>query len=140
MNVIHLNKGFSPRIAGAPDGQLNRLDTPRHVGMIPEHIPFVKPRLLVEEGAAVAVGTPLFEDKRNARIRFLSPGGGRVVRIDFGPRRVIRQIVIALDDDEAFDTVDVPTLDQLDAVITGKDADQEIITLLESKNVAVYLV
>lgn len=116
MNVIHLKKGFSPRIAGTPDRQLRQLDTPRHVGMLPEHIPFVKPRLLVEEGAEVAVGTPLFEDKRNARIRFLSPGGGRVSRIDFGPRRVIRQIVIALDDDEGIDAVEVPPLDQLDAM------------------------
>ena len=32
------------------------------------------------------------------------------------------------------------TLDELDVVITGKDADPAIIALLESKNVAVYLV
>lgn len=116
MNVIRLKKGFAPRITGIPGRQLRQLDTPRRVGMVPERIPFVKPRLLVEEGASVAIGTPIFEDKRNARIRFLSPGGGRVARIEFGPRRVIRQIIIALDDDEAIEDVHVPTLDQLDAV------------------------
>ena len=100
MNAIHLKKGFSIRIAGAPGRDLHRLDTPHHVGMVPERIPFVKPRLLVEEGDSVSIGTPLFEDKRNTRIRFLSPGGGRVKRIVFGPRRIIRQIIIALDKDE----------------------------------------
>jgi Na+-transporting NADH:ubiquinone oxidoreductase subunit NqrA len=69
MNAIHLKKGFSPPIAGAPSRQLRRLDDPRHVGMVPEHIPFIKPRLLVQEGDPVAIGTPLFEDKRNTRIR-----------------------------------------------------------------------
>ncbi len=116
MNAIHLKKGFSIRIAGAPERHLHRLNTPDHVGMVPEQIPFVKPRLLVEEGDSVSIGTPLFEDKRNTRIRFLSPGGGRVKRIVFGPRRIIRQIVIALDKDEPCEAFDVPTVEQLDAI------------------------
>ena len=116
MNAIHLKKGFSIRIAGTPERHLHRLDTPDHVGMVPEQIPFVKPRLLVEEGDSVSIGTPLFEDKRNIRIRFLSPGGGRVKRIVFGPRRIIRQIVIALDKDEPCEAFDVPTVEQLDEI------------------------
>ncbi|WP_054688769.1 hypothetical protein [Desulfosarcina cetonica] len=91
MNAIHLKKGFSPKIAGIPARQLRELEKPRHVGMVPRHIPFIKPRLLVQEGDTVAIGTPLFEDKRNPRIRFPSPGGGTVTRIVFGPRRVIEK-------------------------------------------------
>lgn len=113
MNVRHLKKGLSLRIAGSPDRKLRELDPPRHVGMVPEQIPFVKPRLLVEEDDAVAVGTPLFEDKRNPRIRFLSPGGGRVTRIVFGRRRVIRQIFIGLEKDEPVETFDVPPVAHL---------------------------
>ena len=111
MNAIHLKKGFSLRIAGAPARSLRQLDAPGHVGMVPEHIPFVKPRLLIEEGDPVAVGTPLFEDKRNTRIRFLSPGGGQVTRIVFGPRRIVRQIIIALDNEERSETFDLPSID-----------------------------
>ena len=91
MNAIYLKKGFSPRIAGAPSRQLRRLDPPTHVGMVPDRIPFIKPRLLVKVGDTVAIGSPLFEDKRDTRVRFVSPGGGRVVDIDFGPRRSIRR-------------------------------------------------
>ena len=114
MSAIQLKKGFTPRLEGAPPQDLRMLEQPRHVGMLPEHIPFIKPRLLIEEGASVAIGTPLFEDKRDARIRFLSPGGGRVTRIVFGPRRVIRRIVIALDTDEPRAHFDVPAPEQLD--------------------------
>jgi len=83
------------------------------VGMTPATIPFVKPRLLVETGDSVAIGSPLFEDKRDTRIRFLSPGGGQVAHIDFGPRRIIRQIVIRLDSDERRERVEVPAIDKL---------------------------
>jgi Na+-transporting NADH:ubiquinone oxidoreductase subunit A len=116
MNDIHLKKGYAPPIAGAPSRRLRQLDDLRRVGVIPEQIPFVKPRLLVAEGDAVSIGTPIFEDKRDTRIRFLSPGGGRIARIVFGPRRVIRQIVIELDADERRETIDVPAADRLGTV------------------------
>lgn len=51
--------------------------------------------------------------------------------------------IIALVDSEKIGVVGgIPlfTLDELDVVITGKNADTEIVALLESKNVAVYLV
>jgi len=51
--------------------------------------------------------------------------------------------VIALVDSEKIGTVGgIPlfTLDELDVVITGKNADPKILALLESKNVAVHLV
>jgi Na+-transporting NADH:ubiquinone oxidoreductase subunit A len=75
---------------------------PETVGVLPERIPFIKPRLAVKEGDAVAVGDVLYTDKRNEHLRFLSPGGGYVAAIHFGPRRIIREIVIRLaDSDEA---------------------------------------
>lgn len=113
MDAIHLKKGFTPRMLGAPGRQLRKLEPPRHVGMAPCKIPFIKPRLLVSEGDAVAIGTPLFEDKRDPRVRFLSPGGGVVSRIAFGPRRVIEMIVITLDAEEHSESFAVPSADAL---------------------------
>lgn len=114
MNVIQLKKGYAPPIAGAPSLQLQSLETPRRVGVVPEKIPFIKPRLLVGDGDPVAIGAPLFEDKRNPRIRFASPGGGRIARIAFGPRRVLQCIEIRLDAEEACERVDLPDADQWD--------------------------
>jgi Na+-transporting NADH:ubiquinone oxidoreductase subunit A len=54
----------------------------------------------------------LFEDKRRPFLKFLSPGGGIVETIDFGPRRVIQKIVIRLDTDE--ESVDFESLSESD--------------------------
>lgn len=54
----------------------------------------------------------------------------------------VDKIIALVDSEKIGVTGGIPlfTLDQLDAVITGKDADPEIIALLEGKNVAVHLV
>jgi Na+-transporting NADH:ubiquinone oxidoreductase subunit A len=95
------SKGSRLNLAGAPSPEMQRLKKPSHVACLPEKIPFVKPRLKVERGHRVRIGTVLFEDKRNPGIKFLSPGGGVVSDIRFGPRRVIEAIVIALDPEES---------------------------------------
>lgn len=96
MITVKVKKGYDPPVQGVPSERLEALDQPACVGMVPEAIPFVKPRLLVEKGDTVKIGTPLFEDKRNPSFKFLSPGAGVVSDIRFGPRRVIRAIVIEL--------------------------------------------
>ncbi len=102
MVPVHLKKGYSLQIAGAPSPQLESLNKPTHVAALPERIPFVKPRLKVKVNDRVQVGSVLFEDKRNTEIQFLSPGSGKVVKIGLGPRRVIQEIVIELDEEETF--------------------------------------
>ena len=91
---LKIKKGLDIRVSGRPDSQLREAEQPNQVAMLPEHIPHIKPRLLVAQGDTVSIGTPLFEDKRNTKIRFLSPAGGRISTIQFGPRRVIQTIVI----------------------------------------------
>jgi len=88
MISITLKKGYSLKIAGAPSAALSVLPPPARVAAVPSHLPFVKPRLTVKVGDAVALGTVLFEDKRNPDVKFLSPGGGQVAAIHFGARRV----------------------------------------------------
>jgi Na+-transporting NADH:ubiquinone oxidoreductase subunit A len=100
MIAIRLKKGYSLKIAGAPSAALDVLPSPARVAAVPSQLPFVKPRLKVKEGDAVALGDVLFEDKRNPEVKFLSPGGGRVAAVNFGERRVIREIVIDLDSEE----------------------------------------
>lgn len=101
MNTLHVSKGYDLPLTGRPGTDLDVLPRPSRVALLPEHIPFIKPKLLVKEGDAISCGTPLFHDKRHPRVRFLSPGGGIIDAIEFGPRRVIRMIVIRLDETEA---------------------------------------
>lgn len=104
MVPIRIKKGFTLKIEGKPSLALDVLKTPTRVAVLPEKIPFVKPRLAVDAGDEVDIGSLLFEDKRDPRVRFLSPGGGKVEQINFGPRRVIREIVVKLSPEESHKT------------------------------------
>jgi Na+-transporting NADH:ubiquinone oxidoreductase subunit A len=105
MIFVEIGKGYKINIAGEPSHEVVPSEKPSRVALLPERIPFVKPRLKVKVGDKVKMGTPIFEDKRNPDVIFLSPAGGEIAQINFGPRRVIKEIVVALDhneDQEAF--------------------------------------
>lgn len=104
MISVKTPKGYRLRIGGQPSNELESLAVPVFVAATPAAIPFIKPRLAVAVDDRVKVGSLLFVDKRNPDIRFLSPGGGRIEQINLGPRRVIREIVIRLDEDERQET------------------------------------
>ena len=100
MKTIRIKKGYNLKVVGSPSVATQKAQQPTHLALLPERIPFVKPRLKVAKGDRVALGSPLIEDKRNPQIQFLSPGGGHITDIHFGPRRVIQEIIIKLDETE----------------------------------------
>jgi Na+-transporting NADH:ubiquinone oxidoreductase subunit A len=73
MISARIRKGYNLNIAGQPSPEVKQLKRPKQVAALPEKIRFIKPRLLVEVEDKVKVGTPLFEDKRNSDLKFLSP-------------------------------------------------------------------
>jgi Na+-transporting NADH:ubiquinone oxidoreductase subunit A len=107
MTLLKIKKGFDLKIEGSPLPVLLELDKPHFVAALPERIPFIKPKLLVEQGEKVRVGSTLFIDKRNPGIKFLSPGSGKIEKIDFGARRAIKEIIIKLDNIEEYVEFDV---------------------------------
>lgn len=127
MKKIRNRKGYDLNISGAPSDALATLSVPATVAALPERIPFIKPRLRVKTGDPVQVGSILYEDKTDPRIVFASPGGGVVGDIVFGPRRVIREIVIALDQEET--AVTFPALTETD--LDGISRDDLVARLLE---------
>jgi len=96
MKTIKIKKGWRFNIAGKPNTQEAVMLPQKTVALVVDRIP-VKLRLLVKEGDAVNIGSALLADKNNPDLKFLSPGGGRVSAILYGPRRVIEEIVITLD-------------------------------------------
>lgn len=100
METIRIKKGRNLNIIGKPASGLESMPKPTHLAFLPQQIPFVKPRLKVNTGDSVQIGSALIEDKRNSEIQLLSPGSGKISAINFGPRRVIKEIVIQLDDEE----------------------------------------
>ena len=100
MISVKIRKGYNLNISGKPSLKLDALKKPTHVAAIPEHIPFIKPKLQVDIGDQVKIGSILFADKKRPELKFLSPGGGKIVEINYGHRRVIQKIVIQLSDKE----------------------------------------
>ena len=100
MRDVYIKKGHRFRMAGAPSNELVRLADPSQLAFLPEKIPHVKPRLKVAEGDRVKIGSILFEDKHTPAFQFLSPAGGIVSKIRFGPRRVVEAIIIDRDCDK----------------------------------------
>jgi len=127
IKTVHVKKGYQLRIEGIVGATLKPLKPPCRVAVCPARVPFIKPRLRVKKGDDVRIGTLLFEDKQEPRFQFLSPGGGRIDDIRFGPRRVIEQIVIALARDEN-QVVFSALTDQTLATISRSDLINMIMT------------
>jgi Na+-transporting NADH:ubiquinone oxidoreductase subunit A len=113
MKLIKIKKGWRYNIAGRPSAREAVVFSLKTVALVADRIPG-KTRLLVKEGDAVNIGSALLADKNNPDLKFMSPGGGRVSAILYGPRRVIEEIVITLDTVENFEPFDVFSKETLD--------------------------
>lgn len=100
ISSLHLAKGYNLKLSGRPLPELEELPTPRQVAAVAARLRFVKPRLAVNVGNRVKVGSLLFSDKSRPEVQFRSPGGGTVSAVNFGPRRRLQEVVITLDAEE----------------------------------------
>ena len=99
MSSVRTTRGYRLNLQGRPTRELAALPPPPRVAVVPERIPFVKPRLLIEKRAGIHRDAPVRRQTQSpdqVSISRRRTGG----RHSFGPRRVIRAIVIACDPDE----------------------------------------
>ncbi len=94
MTVFKIKEGYTVPISGEAKQEVKDLPHPPFVGICPNEIKGLKPKLAVRVDDEVKVGSPLFFDKKSPNILFLSPAAGRVTAINYGPRRVIEEIII----------------------------------------------
>jgi len=97
---IVVKQGYSLTLSGAPSATLQKASKPDTFGVLPSEVPFIKPKALVKVGDEVYIGTPLFLDKHDPRVQFLSPAAGVVDRVVLGERRRLDEIVIRVADEE----------------------------------------
>ena len=103
MKTIDVKNTYKLSIKGKPSRSVLDLSKPTEVAVLPSTIDFIKPKLFVKQGDAVKIGTPLFFDKQHPEIVFLSPGSGEIKEIQYGPRRRLDAVVIALDTNEEYE-------------------------------------
>ena len=96
-------------MSGIPNTDIVSAAAPKNVSILPISFRGVKPKLMVDEGDQVKIGSPLFFDKTKPEVRWASPASGNVTSIQFGARRVIEKIEITVENN---DKVSIQTLSQ----------------------------
>lgn len=104
MTTIHIKKGLDIPLAGVPQPTIDSGPPIHRVAVLGCDFPGLRPTMAVAVGDRVALGQPLFTDKKNPRVVFVAPGSGRVVAIHRGEKRAFLGLEIALEgnDEERF--------------------------------------
>lgn len=98
-----LRKGLDIPIAGVPSGDVIDLDAPATVGIDPRELRGFIPRLAAREGDRVRAGDPLLYHKFAPDVKVVSPVAGVVQEVRRGQRRVITDVVVRAEGDEALE-------------------------------------
>ncbi len=100
MSLHTIRKGFNiPLHGGLESTEIRDAPSVQQVAALPQEAHGIKVKMLVQEGDAVKVGTPLFCDKRDPNVLFTSPGAGTVSAVNRGFRRMALSVVVDLDGD-----------------------------------------
>lgn len=109
-----LRKGHDILLEGAPEGPIATPTITRYAVQPPNFIGISPiPKLLVEEGATVKAGDPLFFDKSNPDIKYVAPVSGEVLAIKRGAKRSIAAVEILADKDIQYRSLDKINLDTI---------------------------
>ena len=73
---------------------------------------YLNSKLLLKEGTQVKKGTPLFFDKGNPEVRFVSPIAGTIKSIVRGERRRVLDVIVQRDEKQDALSFDVPDIKQ----------------------------
>ena len=97
MGVHRISKGLDLPLAGEPVQAVDAAGAPSRVAILGADYLGPKPTMLVQPGARVLRGTPLFEDKRTPGVKHVAPAAGTVAAIHRGEMRAFQSVVIDVD-------------------------------------------
>lgn len=98
--TIRLKKGYNIPLKGEAEKVFTRFLQSESYAVKPTDFAGLVPKLLVNEGDRVQGGSPLFCNKYNPDILFVSPVSGTVQSIVRGERRKILEVVVKPEDDQ----------------------------------------
>jgi len=102
MTSFRITKCHNLKLSGTPLKSLVNVEIPSSIFYHPSSIKNIKIKLLIKEGDKVKVGSPLFYDKNNQGIYFVSSCAGKIEKIVFGPKRVVEKIEIKNNNNDYF--------------------------------------
>ena len=124
-NDIRIKKGLDIKLVGTAALTKSDAIKSNFYSIQPEDFHGLTPKLLVKAGGKVKAGEPIFYDKSNASIQFVSPVSGEVVEISRGEKRRILEVKIQADKTQTF-------LDHQKLEVESAKADQIKAKLLAS--------
>ena len=99
---IKIKKGLNIRLKGEADKTLSKSPRSRTFVVRPSDFHLITPKLAVREGAKLQAGDVIFYSKANEDIKFVSPVSGTLATIERGAKRVITEIIIEADQQDAY--------------------------------------
>ncbi|MBP1839073.1 Na(+)-translocating NADH-quinone reductase subunit A [Formosa algae] len=101
-NDIKITKGLDIKLKGEAEKALESAVISNTYTLRPEDFHGVIPKLVARVGDKVKAGSPVFYDKSNENVQFVSPVSGEVVDILRGEKRKILAIKIQADKEQSY--------------------------------------
>ena len=110
-NDIRIKKGLDIKLKGEAEKTLEKAILSNFYTLRPEDFHGVIPKLISKVGSKVKAGEPIFYDKSNENVKFVSPVSGEIIEIARGEKRKILAIKLQADKEQAFQDNGVFNLD-----------------------------
>ncbi|MEL0643926.1 Na(+)-translocating NADH-quinone reductase subunit A [Olleya sp. Ti.3.14] len=101
-NDIKIKKGLDIKLVGAAEKVTENAIVSNYYSIRPEDFHQVTPKLIAKEGDKVKAGQPVFYDKSNEAVKFVSPVSGQIIEVARGEKRKILSVKIQADKEQAF--------------------------------------
>ncbi|MCD7710797.1 MAG: Na(+)-translocating NADH-quinone reductase subunit A [Porphyromonadaceae bacterium] len=112
-NVIKLKKGLDIPLKGQPEAHIVEAPASEYYALVPDDFHGIVPKVVVKPGDKVKVGTPLWFDKSNPALQFVSPVSGEVSAVNRGERRKVLNVTVKSDGKKESVEVTVPKINEL---------------------------
>ena len=122
---ILIKKGLDIKLKGAAEKTSEKAILSNFYTLRPDDFHGVIPKLILKVGSKVKAGEPVFYDKSNEDVKFVSPVSGEIIEIQRGEKRKILSIKIQADKTQSY--LDFGALD-----LSKAGADEIKERLLES--------
>lgn len=99
---IKIKKGLTINLKGEAEKVLSSAPRARTFAIRPADFHLITPRMMVREGDSFRVGDPIFHNKDNEVMKFVSPVSGTLAKIERGARRVITRLIIQADPQDTY--------------------------------------
>ena len=109
--VVKISKGLNINLKGAPVAEMTSVKAAKLYALMPADFTRVTPKVVVKPEDTVKAGEPLFVDKANPELQFVSPVSGKVVAVNRGERRRVLSVVV--ESDGKFESVEYKAKDVL---------------------------